>query len=80
VLEGYLFDRRGEGETARSRLWLKADDQKVEIADAEIAELAFSDRDPAAGKSWETWVAKFKAARAAGESASMEPERLDEDA
>ena len=36
-----------------------ADGQKITIGYHEIARVAFSDRDPAAGKSFETWVKKY---------------------
>jgi len=37
----------------------KDSSQKLKIAYADIAALAFTGRDTAAGKSWEAWVGKY---------------------
>jgi hypothetical protein len=68
-LEGYLFDRRS-GTTLKDsivRLYPKNSDDKVSISYADIAALAFTGRDTAAGKSWEAWMKKYAAKKAAGE-------------
>src|ERR1700731_601977 len=54
-IEGYLFDRRSGRTLAESsvRLYPKDSSQKVSISYADIAALAFTGRDTAAGKSWE---------------------------
>jgi hypothetical protein len=60
-IEGYMFDRR-TGNTLESsviRLLLKDSSQKVSVAYAQIAALAFTGRDTAAGKSWEAWLRKY---------------------
>ena len=68
-VEGYIFDRRSGKTLAESvvRLYPKDSTQKVSVPYAEIAALAFSGRDTAAGKSWEAWVRKYWEKRAAGE-------------
>ncbi|HNB59072.1 MAG TPA: hypothetical protein PK308_02085 [Phycisphaerales bacterium] len=79
-ITGYLFDRkRGRGLPDSSvRLMLPdADGQKVTIGYHEIARVAFSDRDPAAGKSFETWVKKYVEKKMRGERASIESEPLE---
>ena len=79
-VEGYIFDRRTGKTLADSvvRLYPKDSGQKVSIAYSEIAALAFSDRDPAAGKSWEAWVKKYWEKKAAGEKGiGIEAERLE---
>jgi len=79
VVEGYLYDRR-QGKTLTDSLVriLPADGStRQNIAYSDIAGLAFSDRDPAAGKSWEAWVRKYWEKRAKGEKAEIEPEALD---
>jgi hypothetical protein len=60
VIEGYLFDRRNGQTLANSsvRLIPKTSNEKLAIAYADIAALAFSGRDTAAGKSWEAWMKK----------------------
>jgi hypothetical protein len=68
-VEGYIFDRR-TGKTLSDsavRLFPKDADQKVSIAYSDIAALAFSGRDTAAGKSFEAWVRKYWEKKAAGE-------------
>src|SRR5438132_472300 len=57
-IEGYLFDRR-TGATLRDslvRLYPKNSGEKISISYADIAALAFTGRDTAAGKSWEAWM------------------------
>ncbi len=80
-VEGYLFDRRTASTLAASvvRLIPKSGTQKVSIPYSDIAALAFSDRDPAAGKSWEAWVKKYREKKAAGEkNIALQPESLEE--
>src|SRR5579862_217774 len=67
VVEGYVFDRRTGTTLARSavRLFPKDKDEKLTVAYDQIAGLAFSGRDTAAGKSWETWLKKYHEKKAA---------------
>jgi hypothetical protein len=68
-VEGYIFDRR-TGKTLLDsvvRLFPKDADQKVSVPYSEIAALAFSGRDTAAGKSFDAWVRKYWEKKAAGE-------------
>ncbi|MGC2698172.1 MAG: hypothetical protein WA738_20475 [Candidatus Angelobacter sp.] len=68
-IEGYIFDRRTGESLADSavRLFPKDADQKIAISYSDIAALAFSGRDTAAGKSFEAWVRKYWEKKAAGE-------------
>lgn len=68
-VEGYIFDRRPGNTLADSavRLFPKDTDQKISIPYSDIAALAFSGRDTAAGKSFEAWVRKYWEKKAAGE-------------
>jgi hypothetical protein len=79
-IEGYVFDRR-EGKTlaeCRVRLLPKEGGQKVTIPYSDVARLAFTGRDMAAGKSWEAWVRKYWEKKAAGETnIALHPETLD---
>jgi hypothetical protein len=80
LVEGYIFDRRHAGTLAQSvvRVIPKDSHQKLTIAFSDIAALAFSGRDTAAGKSWEAWVRRYWEKKAAGESGiGIEPEALD---
>ena len=50
---------------------------KLSIAYSEIAALAFTGRDNAAGKTFDAWVKKYWEKKAAGEkNIQIEPERL----
>ena len=77
---GYLFDRRRGESLADSFVRLIPTNEKirVSIAYAEIAAIAFSGRDTAAGKTFEAWVKKYWEKKAAGErNIQIEPEKLD---
>jgi hypothetical protein len=79
-IEGYLFDRTTGPSLAASfvRILPKDSTQKVKIAYADIAALAFTGRDTAAGKSWEAWVGKYWEKKASGEGdLTLQPESLD---
>lgn len=79
-IEGYIFDRR-PGKTLSDslvRLYPKDSGEKVSIPYSEIAALAFSGRDTAAGRSWEAWVKKYWEKKAAGEKGiGIEAEKLE---
>ena len=79
-VEGYIFDRSsGAGLTdSFVRVLPKDGSPKVRISYAEIAGLAFTGRDMAAGKSWENWVRQYWERKAAGEKdISLQPEKLE---
>ena len=79
-VEGYIFDRRTGATLAQSavRLVDKQSGQKISVPYSDIAALAFTGRDMAAGKSWETWVRSYWERKAAGEqNISLEPEKLE---
>ena len=77
---GYLFDRR-IGPTLENsvvRLVLAGSAERPAIPYSEIAAIAFTGRDTAAGKSYEAWVKKYWERRAKGEkNISIEPEALE---
>jgi hypothetical protein len=80
-VEGYIFDRVGGKTLGTSyvRLLPKDSQKRLKIAYGEIAALAFSGRDTAAGKSWEAWVKKYWDKKEAGVgSLSLQPESLEE--
>jgi len=79
-VEGYIFDRRNGSTIASSvvRLIPQNSQQKFSVAYSDIAALAFTGRDTAAGKSWEAWVRKYWERKAAGEKGiALEPESLE---
>jgi hypothetical protein len=79
-VQGYLFDRR-TGRTLTDsvvRIMPSAGGGRVTIPYSEIAGLAFTGRDTAAGKTFEAWVKKYWEKKAAGEqNIQIEPEKLD---
>ena len=79
-VEGYIFDRRPGKSLVDSvvRMLPKDGNQKITIPYVDIAALAFTGRDTAAGKSWEAWVRKYREKKAAGEKdIQLRPEALD---
>jgi hypothetical protein len=77
---GYLFDRRQGSSLADSfvRIIPSNAPTKLNVAYSDIAALAFSGRDTAAGKTFEAWVKKYWDKKAAGEqNIQIEPEKLD---
>jgi hypothetical protein len=80
IVEGYIFDRVSGPSLTTSfvRVLPKDSTQRVKIAYADIAALAFSGRDAAAGKSWEAWIRKYWEKKAKGEGdLNLQPEALD---
>src|SRR5206468_7081075 len=80
TIEGYLFDRKTGPSLDDSlvRVLPKASNQRVMIPYSDIAALAFTGRDTAAGKSWEAWMKKYAEKKAAGErDLSLHPEPLE---
>jgi|SRR6476620_5662678 hypothetical protein len=79
-VEGYIFDRR-PGKTLSDsavRLFPKDSDQKISVSYSDIAALAFSGRDTAAGRSFDAWVRKYWEKKAAGEkNIGIQAEALD---
>jgi hypothetical protein len=80
VVNGYLFDRRSGTTLADSsvRVIPANERTKLTVPYSDIAALAFSGRDTAAGKSFEAWVKKYWEKKAAGEkNIAIHPESLD---
>jgi hypothetical protein len=79
-VEGYIFDRRNGKSLADSYVRVIPTGQrtKLTVPYAEIAALAFTGRDTAAGKTFEAWVKKYWEKKSAGEkNIQIEPEKLD---
>jgi hypothetical protein len=78
-ITGYLFDRR-IGPTLENSVVrvMLATGERPTVSYSEIAAIAFTGRDTAAGKSYEAWVKKYWEKRAKGETnISIEPEALE---
>ena len=80
AVEGYIFDRLAGTTLATStvRMFPKNEAVKRTISWSEIAGLAFTGRDTAAGKTWEAWLKKYWEKKQAGEAnIELAPESLD---
>jgi hypothetical protein len=84
-VQGYLFDRRTGPTLDSSYVRIipsnsgnKQQPTKLSIPYSDIAALAFTGRDTAAGKTFDAWVKKYWEKKAAGEKdIQIEPEKLD---
>ena len=84
-VQGYLFDRRTGPTLDSSYVRImpsnsgnKQQPTKLSIPYSDIAALAFTGRDTAAGKTFDAWVKKYWEKKAAGEkNIQIEPEKLD---
>ncbi len=79
-INGYVFDRRlgATLEASAVRIIPSNERTKLSVSYAEIAAIAFTGRDTAAGKSFEAWVKKYNEKKAAGEkNIAIEPESLE---
>jgi len=80
-IEGYVFDRRAESADLSQcvvRMYPKNSAEKLSIRYSDIAALAFTGRDSAAGKSFEAWVKKYNEKKARGEkNIGIEAEPID---
>ncbi len=79
-IEGYIFDRVTGPSLSTSfvRILPSNGHAKQKIAYAEIAALAFTGKDAAAGKSWEAWVRKYWEKKSSGQGdLSLQPDSLE---
>lgn len=69
VIEGYIFDRRTGASLQDSvvRVIPSCERTRLSIPYSDIAALAFTGRDNAAGRTFEAWVKKYWEKKAAGE-------------
>ncbi|MEO1130783.1 MAG: hypothetical protein AAFX05_13910 [Planctomycetota bacterium] len=76
---GYIFDRRTANtlDASNLRLLPQDSDDHVTIRYSEIAQLEFSGKDMAHGKTFERWIERFIEKKLKGESAGIESEPLD---
>ena len=81
-IEGYIFDRKNDGATLADcnlRMIPKGRPEKIRIVYSDIAALAFTGKDTAAGKSFDAWVKKYWQKKAAGEqNIGIDAESLEE--
>lgn len=82
TIAGYVFDRRTSDKLENSvvRIIPAGSNKRISVSYSDIAGLAFTGRDTAAGKSWEAWVRKYQEKKAAGEQQiELKPESLEEE-
>ena len=81
TIVGYIFDRRAESARLSEcflRIIPSNRSEKISIRYSDIAGLAFTGKDTAAGKSFEAWVKKYNEKKARGEkNIGIESETLD---
>ena len=74
-LEGYIFDRSVARSTMRI---LTPAGKRATVRYSDVAQLSFTGRDMADGRSWEAWVKKYAERKAAGEkNIELVPEMID---
>ena len=81
TIEGYVFDRRAESSHLNEctvRLIPKDKPGKISVLYSDIAGLAFTGKDTAAGQSFEAWVKQYNEKKARGEkNIGIEADPLD---
>ena len=65
TIEGYLFNRTPTGSRPFLQMFPKGQSDERMIEYADIVSIAFSGKDTASGKSWESWVEKKESQRRA---------------
>ena len=82
-VEGYLFDRVSDAVLLSEcyvRVKPKNRSDRIKILYSDIAAIAFTGKDTAAGKSFAAWVKRYREKKAAGEkNIGIEAESLDEE-
>ena len=82
IISGYVFDRRTSASLEHSvvRIIPAGSNKRISVSYSDIAGLAFTGRDTAAGKSWEAWMRKYQEKKAAGEQQiELKPESLEDE-
>ena len=72
---GYVFNRKADVAEPFVDMML-ADGGKATLRFSEVRRLAFTGRDTAAGKSFDTWIKKYIEKKLKGEAANIESESL----
>jgi hypothetical protein len=75
---GYLFDLTGDIITGNVGFMTKEDTVPRRLSTGTIKSIAFSGRDTAEGKSFDTWIKKYVEKKLAGQKASIECEDLND--
>jgi hypothetical protein len=79
-IAGYLFDCADADNPTRATLrLLPPDGDRVSVPVADVTTIAFTGRDTAEGKSFETWVKKYVERKLAGKPANIEPDDTEDE-
>jgi len=79
-IEGYVYDRKTASSLSESLIRMLPKDKpgRMNIPYSDIAAVAFTGKDTAAGKSFDAWVKKYNERKAAGETnIGIEAEELE---
>jgi hypothetical protein len=77
-VEGFAFDAKLDGSDEDCvRLLAQGSDARIAIRLREIESIECTGKDAASGRTWENWIKRYAEKKLAGESASIESERLD---
>ncbi len=77
ILEGYIFNRTARPPHPHIQMFLKGDEKQTIVPYSDIQSIAFSGKDTADGKSWQSWMDKKDAERQAeAERIKAENEKL----
>ncbi len=78
-IQGYVFDRTSAATLSDSKIRIIPTNggQRITIPYDDIAQVRFTGKDTAAGKSFDTWMKKYVRNKLAGEAANIESESLD---
>lgn len=79
-IQGYVFDRTSAATLSDSKVRIIPTNggQRITIPYDDIAQVRFTGKDTAAGRSFDTWMKKYVRNKLAGEAANIEPESLDD--
>ncbi len=78
-IQGYVFDRTSAATLGDSKIRIIPTNggQRITIPYDDIAQVRFTGKDTAAGRSFDTWMKKYVRNKLAGEAANIESESLD---
>ena len=74
---GYIFNRDWSGPAPYVEVYVKGISDPVRLDCVDVAAVAFTGTDTAAGKSWEHWLETVEKAERDGQIAELYPEKLD---
>ena len=78
VIEGFVYDRQEKKDPEQGlvlRVMPKDGSGRTTVRAADLTRLVCSGKDPAAGRSFETWVKKYAEKKMRGEEATFDPEK-----